>query len=431
VIPVRDQPQTLPFTLRTCLAQEFDDFEIVLADNQSNAPVVDVLADWTDSRIKHVRTPTPLAMTDSWEFAVRQASGEFVTVVGADDGLLLHALTEIDRLLRVTGATMLRWESACYTWPDLPPQDHARPHELLIPLKQTDSYYPICVRQAAAVIEDAVNMRVSYAELPMIQCSAIHRDHLEQMRARTGRVFGSECPDIYSSFAFALLAGTFHTVAAPMTINGLSGRSNGVACIYLKEQSAIAEEFRRLNRQAKHVRHPHVPLLPVMPAYVADSFLSACAAFPTGGESIALDRKQLVVHCINEARLADETDWARCRATCREGLADDAALLAWFDGEYGSRRLDELTQTRVRLKRYGGSYLHLDASEYGVTNIFEAAQLCDKLLGCKRDGLNCHVVHESAPEPPAPPVQAPHCLGFWQRLSRATQTMLYGKCKEE
>ena len=58
------------------------------------------------------------------------------------------------------------------------------------------------------MIREAANSRISYTELPMIQCSAIHHSLIEQLRAQTGRVFQSRCPDIYSSFAFAHLAGS-------------------------------------------------------------------------------------------------------------------------------------------------------------------------------------------------------------------------------
>src|SRR5438045_8900327 len=103
------------------------------------------------------------------------------------------------------------------------------------------------------MMEAAANSRVSYTELPMIQCAATHHGLLDQLRARTGRVFKSQCPDIYSSFALAALAGSYFSVAAPMSINGLSSTSNGVACIYLHKQSAVAEEFETLNLQARHL----------------------------------------------------------------------------------------------------------------------------------------------------------------------------------
>src|SRR6188472_2928641 len=92
VIPTRDRESTLGFTLQTCLAQEFDDFEIVVADNSTRPATRQLIEQIASPRIRYVRAPKPLAMTDNWEFGLSQARGELITVLGSDDGLLLHSL---------------------------------------------------------------------------------------------------------------------------------------------------------------------------------------------------------------------------------------------------------------------------------------------------------------------------------------------------
>src|SRR5438105_2007062 len=141
-------------------------------------------------------------MSDSWEFALSHAAGEFVTLLGNDDGLLLHALREIDRLIQMLDAKILRWESVCYNWPDLPVQEHAPAHALLIPLKQQNGYYPIRRRDSASMIQAAGNSAVSYSELPLVYCSAIHHSVIDRLRSQAGRIFRSRSPDVFSSFAF-------------------------------------------------------------------------------------------------------------------------------------------------------------------------------------------------------------------------------------
>src|SRR5205807_1450761 len=137
-------------------------------------------------------------------------------------------------------------------------------------------------------------------------------------------------PDVFSSFAFAYLAGAYYSVDAPMTINGLSSQSNGVACIYLKGQSPVAEDYHRLNALAKLAFHPQAPNVQVIPACVADAFLRAKEAVFPDVCAFKLDRRQLIGNCIREARCADDAEWQRFRAALRQSLTDDANLLAWF-----------------------------------------------------------------------------------------------------
>src|SRR5438874_9674701 len=118
VIPTRERARTLYFAIRSCLAQHFDDYEIVVCDNCGSPAAREVVDRFNSPRIRYVRSDVPLAMSDNWELAVSHARGEFVTVVGDDDALLRHALSEADRLIRAYKTPLLQWAWAYYKWPD-------------------------------------------------------------------------------------------------------------------------------------------------------------------------------------------------------------------------------------------------------------------------------------------------------------------------
>src|SRR5262249_26316343 len=111
VIPTRERPSTLEYTLASCLAQD-GDFEAVVSDNCTGPATRELVERIADVRVRYIRTPEVLAMTDSLEFAVSHARGEYVVMQGDDDGLLRHALPVIDAIIRMTGAPLLRWDCA-------------------------------------------------------------------------------------------------------------------------------------------------------------------------------------------------------------------------------------------------------------------------------------------------------------------------------
>lgn len=76
VIPTREGVSTLAATLRTCLDQEFDDYEIVVCDNFSSPATREVVDGFASPRIKNLRSPRPLAMSSNWELAVAHAAGD-------------------------------------------------------------------------------------------------------------------------------------------------------------------------------------------------------------------------------------------------------------------------------------------------------------------------------------------------------------------
>jgi len=398
VIPTRERARTLAFTLRTCLVQEHPDFEVIVSDNHSSPATRAVVDAAADKRVKYVRTPRPLAMTDSLEFAASHATGEYILMLGDDDGLLPHALPAIDHILRKAPIKVLRWESAVYDWPDIAPQKRALPDRLLLPLKLIKHNHVVRPVASAPVIRAAANFEVEYTRLPVIYCSAIHHSLFEELRRKTGRVFRSESADVYSGFAFARLAETYYSVTAPMNVCGLSGNSTGVACLHQGGRSAIASEFRKLNAEAGHVFHRQIPFVSCLPASVADSFQHARDALFPDDASLAIDRRRLIGNCLRSLQLKEPADWQRFLDACRQALSDDDTLRTWFEAEYGRRpfRPVEAAANQETLRRHGGDYLYLDTRDFDVKDVFAAAQLCERLLGYRLDGLNPR--HERATE---------------------------------
>src|SRR5262249_49982060 len=69
VVPTRERADTLQSCLTTCLDQGFDNYEVIVCDNCSSPATREVVEGFASSRIKYVRAPEPLAMSDNWELA--------------------------------------------------------------------------------------------------------------------------------------------------------------------------------------------------------------------------------------------------------------------------------------------------------------------------------------------------------------------------
>lgn len=374
VIPTRERAETLRFALRTCLDQSFDDYEIIVSDNCSSPATRAVVEEAGSPKVRYVRTPEPVAMSNSWEFAVSHAQGEYVVLIGDDDGLLRHALAELDWVARETRTKAIRWEPAFYTWPNiaLPGQgDYLR-----LPFRCERAE-----RDGRGAIREVVAFREFYTALPMLYNSAVHRDVLTDLRRLTGRVFPHPVPDVYSGFAVAHAAGRYISTTVPMGVSGQSGASNGIATLFHRGRNAIDREFHALNARDGLRSEPTVPDLPVFPQVpVADAFAFAKRTlFPELAAN--LDRRALASACVAGARVA-ESDWPAALAAVRASLADVPELQAWFDTELAGTPYRAPAPVQLRPSRLGfdGTYLHLDAAAFGVSDVAGAARLCEHLL---------------------------------------------------
>src|SRR5262245_10979854 len=118
LIPTRDRPATLRHTLATVLAQRGDDYEVVVADNCSGPETRALVEALGDARIRYARSAELLPMAVNRERGLKLCAGEYLTVLGDDDGFLPSTLQLARRLIEVTASPLISWRRHTYWWPD-------------------------------------------------------------------------------------------------------------------------------------------------------------------------------------------------------------------------------------------------------------------------------------------------------------------------
>lgn len=90
LIPTYNYARYLPEAIESVLAQDFTDFELLIADDASSDNTVDVCEAYAanDSRIRFVRHEKNLGMVENWNWCLRQARGCYIKYMLADDKFL-------------------------------------------------------------------------------------------------------------------------------------------------------------------------------------------------------------------------------------------------------------------------------------------------------------------------------------------------------
>jgi hypothetical protein len=315
-------------------------------------------------------------MSDNWERAIDAARGEWVTFLGDDDGLMPYALPEFDVLTAIRGARAIRWQYAIYTWPCMAVAAEANRLQLCRSL----STRFIDWRETLLLM-----LRAGGSPAPMIYYGLIHRSLIEEAR-RTGRVFDGLSPDYHSGVLFAHLAGRFLSTGVPLSLAGLSGRSNGVAHMRAEQMGSnpIAREFARLNERAGFTCHPDLPDCSFNSATIVGLdplFRGRDRLFPQDPD-FRLPPEEVTTIYLRALSADPDTRAAQCVRlrqflAARAPNADFDALLA--------RHGDTATATGVIMNggRPGidGLWEVVDTTAHGVADVHAASLLAAQLLG--------------------------------------------------
>src|SRR4051794_40758319 len=78
VMPTRNRAHLLQESLQTALNQDFDDYEIVVVNNNCDDNTDEVVERLSNEKVKYFKTEKTLAMPDNWEFAWSKAQGVYV-----------------------------------------------------------------------------------------------------------------------------------------------------------------------------------------------------------------------------------------------------------------------------------------------------------------------------------------------------------------
>lgn len=117
VIPTKNRPETLKYTLKTCLEQDFTDYEIVVCDNAGDDRTKQVVSSFSSPKIVYHRSSTLLPMQDNWNLAYRLTKGNYIIYIGDDDGLMPFGLSVLSKIFQNTEIKAATWDCGLYTWP--------------------------------------------------------------------------------------------------------------------------------------------------------------------------------------------------------------------------------------------------------------------------------------------------------------------------
>jgi len=285
IIPTRDRAETLEATLRTCIRQDYDNFEIIVSDNCSDDDTRDIVASFKDSRIKYLHTGHRLSMSGNFEFSLRHATDGFVMFLGSDDGLMPDAVNYVDAIVKEYGVDAVSCQQATYVWPGFP--DKSIAGRLVFDSISDD----VEIRSSEEWIRKALSFESFFCfDLPNIYCGFVHRRVINK-GINNNKYFQSITPDAYGAYVSAVFLDRYAYSHRPFSIAGASHKSNGAAALNPAGDKSEAEKFLRENDIPLAVGFVNCPSYEVASA---EAFAKVAETFPVECKNYKIDYKKML-----------------------------------------------------------------------------------------------------------------------------------------
>jgi len=373
IIPTRERSDTLYHTIRTCLSQDYEQYEILVSDNYSRDETKDVVYSFSDSRIRYINTGRRVSMSRNWEFALSHVNEGYVTYLGDDDGLLPNAIREAVFAIDKTKSSALTWRKVEYCWPSHP--ESSAKNILRISLENQ-----LFRCRTDRMIRDCASFWTAYNRAPCIYNSLVDTVVTGKVMKRTGSFFKSVTPDIYSGFAIASQIRSYMYSIRPFSINGASRHSGGASTNnYLRDSLDDKNPLARFIKEMDMPLHPKLPeIIPgSVVACVAEALLQANDHCYNG--SLRINMFKVIRKIIREV---SKSEPIRYREVVEQLLRMTKGTKIEKCVIKGKQRFpNHPVRSKTKLGFSDKQELILDASRFNVFNVYDASLLVSKILG--------------------------------------------------
>lgn len=380
IIPTRDRCDTLEATLRTCLSQEYANTEIIISDNFSSDNTKAFISQLNHPNLKYINTNKRISMSENWDFALQFATGDYITILGDDDGLLPGALSKIEKILRKTSALAITWRQASYHWPN-----HIIPNErnfIAIPLSTN-----LEKRNVSEYLNRVLNFEISYDEISFFYKGMIHKSIVDKVKQISGgKFFHSQTPDLYAAIALSSNLEEYYFSGLPFSINGASASSNGTSQF---NQNISTTEYDKFSSESNVPFHHQLRYCASIPMLIAECFYQASDRIPTLKQHFHIEPEKLITATLNDALSSPKWRFKQISQASLETIDINkwGALLKNANSIIASYH--EISP--VKKLRYGflkrENLICIDGAKFLVHNVYDASLLCNFVIHHKNAGL--------------------------------------------
>jgi glycosyltransferase involved in cell wall biosynthesis len=226
LIPTYNKIKYLKFTINSLLIKNYNNFELIVCDDCSNDGTYKYLQGIKDKRLKIFQTRNRLGQAGNYEYILSKAKGEWVCLIGDDDGVTPDFFRNLDNVLKkieYKNIEIIKFSSAHYYWENVVDWYGER----VVDYKSQDGSLS-CLNTKFRLLLALIGL-LALKDLPSLYSSSIVKKKLVERIKKKSRnfFFHSVVPDYYSCIALSMEQNYYYYCKKPIFWTGVSRYSTG------------------------------------------------------------------------------------------------------------------------------------------------------------------------------------------------------------
>lgn len=224
IVPVRDSYVFLKSIIEQTLRVKSDEIELVIQDNTpDNSDILEYLQSVTSPNICYYHQSQPLTMTRNFEEGIKNSTGTYICILGADDNFSTHIL-DVVSYLSLKNIQSAVGNKAIYYWPGMKFKAHQNRPNFTI-RKYKSSIRRVNIQNEFEKL--LKNGMVSLGDLPSPYQGVIKRELMDEVKRISGSYIPGACPDMAMAVALTSVVKDHVYIDIPVIISGQSYNSAG------------------------------------------------------------------------------------------------------------------------------------------------------------------------------------------------------------
>lgn len=221
IIPTKNRQKYCLAAIRQILSLNLSEIEICIQDNSDTDILCNEISSIASENIVYNYHEGVLSFVDNFSEAVSLSHGEYLCMIGDDDGIL-PSIMDMVRFMKGKGIdSLIPSLGAVYYWPsDNPIVANGEKGVLTLSYLRSKARYTNSQKALLKLLKGAVQNYTSL-DMPRLYHGIVKKTCLEDIKEQTGKYFDGLTPDIYMAVALSFVCKKTLRIDTPITISGI------------------------------------------------------------------------------------------------------------------------------------------------------------------------------------------------------------------